>query len=351
MKPGTRAGRAVVLAPLLLLGAAACAQTRALSGSRVPGSIEREYPVGSVEPLGFASDLDISSSDTLSASRIGFGGLSSDVFQYPMGTILEKAFKDYFVPSLFSAPFEGEVASAFRVEVNLKRSNVALQGGTANANVSLEVRILGPEFKEELFRETFQGNGSSSFDGTTVPEAIWEAAFDAAQEALFLASQDPRLSNYRGEEPLYEFQEDGPSWVVGVLPFEAAEKKAGLDDNTTSLISGKVFDDLARRADRITVLEQARLESLMDEQRFQQSGFTQDVVAQMGQALGARFMIFGEVSYHANQYTITFRMVDVESRRILASPTKFSPKAAPRQLLRLTRSAVNELLRRLDGMP
>ncbi len=337
-------GPALVLVVLMV---GACATTQSLSGGHTPSSIADDYRVGAVEPLGFAADLDISARDTLSASDPGV--LSSRVYQYPMREILEGAFGDYFVPSLFSVPFEGEVAAAFRVEVTLKRSSIDLRGQTANASLTVEVRILGPEFKEELYREQIRTSASSPFDGRSVPDAIWEAVYDAAQEALFQAAQDPRLANYRLEEPLYELANEGPSWVIGVLPFEAAERKAGLDRNTTSLISGKVFDDLAR-TDRITVLEQERLESLMDEQRFQQSGFTQDVVAQLGKALGARFMIFGEVSYHANQYTITFRMVDVETRRILASPTKFTPKAAPRQLLRLTRSAVNELLERLDGM-
>jgi TolB-like protein len=343
----TTGGLVRVLVPLLALPLA-CVTTTTLENTGPPASVVDRYPLGSVSPLGFAADLDVRARPSSSASNQGLFG--SEVFEYPMRSILDSAFGDYFVPSLFSAPFEGNVASAFRVEARLESALIQLDEDSAGANVKLEVSIFGPEFNEELYRVTVLGEANSAFDGTSTPDAIWEATFAAAREALRGAATEPRLAGYLAEEPLHEFQSDGPKWDIGVLRFETASQKQGLDGSTASIIWSKVLDDLAQRSNRITVLELEQTKILMREKQYQEAGFAREIVAKLGASIGARFMIFGTVAYQANQYTITFRMVDVETREVLASPVEHSPKASPRQLERVTRKAVNTLLERLDGM-
>lgn len=68
------------------------------------------------------------------------------------------------------------------------------------------------------------------------------------------------------------------------------------------------------------VLERNEMEAILEEQRFQMSGcVTSECIVDVGEILGAEFMIAGSISHIGNLYTISLRMIEVESSNIVNS--------------------------------
>jgi len=77
---------------------------------------------------------------------------------------------------------------------------------------------------------------------------------------------------------------------------------------------------------RFNVLEQSSMEAILQEQAFQKSGCTTaECAVEVGKLLNMRFMVFGDVTFLGNpqtgqgEYTVSVRVVDVESRKIVAN--------------------------------
>src|SRR5262245_52279840 len=112
------------------LGFCGCTSARALEDNGMPASIRDQYPPRVSGRLDFAADLQVSAAETASASLSHYG-VQSDVYPYPLKSMLKEVFSSYFVPSLFSQPFEGQVESAFRVEVRASSCRMTIQGERA----------------------------------------------------------------------------------------------------------------------------------------------------------------------------------------------------------------------------
>lgn len=77
---------------------------------------------------------------------------------------------------------------------------------------------------------------------------------------------------------------------------------------------------------RFNVLEQSSMEAILQEQAFQKSGCTTaECAVEIGKLLNMKFMVFGDVTFLGNkstgvgEYTVSVRVVDVETRKIVAN--------------------------------
>ena len=99
---------------------------------------------------------------------------------------------------------------------------------------------------------------------------------------------------------------------IAVLELSGTTSKSELitltDKLTNELIKTKKF----------SVIERAQMEEILREQGFQQTGCTDgDCAVEVGQLLGAEQMVAGSIGKVGKVYTITLRLLDVRTGRII----------------------------------
>lgn len=91
-------------------------------------------------------------------------------------------------------------------------------------------------------------------------------------------------------------------------------------------------------------LERGRIAEILDEQKFQASGCTeQDCVVEMGQLLGARKMVAGSISRVGDTYSLALNVIDIETGLVDKSVSEICPGCKEGQLYQLADNAVRAL--------
>ena len=92
----------------------------------------------------------------------------------------------------------------------------------------------------------------------------------------------------------------------------------GISQTEAVALTNRLRNELFRQ-EKFDVVERSMMESILNEQNFQLSGCTStECLIEVGQLLGAQNMLGGSISKVGNVYTVSARMVDVESGRLLA---------------------------------
>lgn len=92
---------------------------------------------------------------------------------------------------------------------------------------------------------------------------------------------------------------------------------AGLDKSTVSIISDRLRTELFNTG-KFTVIERNQMEEILKEQGFQQSGCTNnDCAVEIGQLLGVKYMFAGKIGKVGKTFTLSIRMIDVQTGKIL----------------------------------
>lgn len=154
------------------------------------------------------------------------------------------------------------------------------------------------------------------------------------------------------------------SFLVAALPpllsaesstSKAAAPTAAVWDLTN--LTGKTLsdEDLAAITQHIRVkvfnimpgyrwLERGRIGEILEEQKFQASGCTeQSCVVEMGQLLGARKMVSGSISRVGDTYNMALNVIDIETSLVDKSVSEVCPGCRDGQLFQLAESAVRAL--------
>lgn len=91
-------------------------------------------------------------------------------------------------------------------------------------------------------------------------------------------------------------------------------------------------------------LERGRIGEILDEQKFQASGCTeQSCVVEMGQLLGARKMVAGSISRVGETYNMALNVIDIETGLVDKSVSEVCPGCKDGQLFQLAENAVRAL--------
>lgn len=94
---------------------------------------------------------------------------------------------------------------------------------------------------------------------------------------------------------------------------------AGVEKSTASIISDRVRSELFNTG-KFTVIERNQMEEILKEQGFQQSGCTNnDCAVEIGQLLGVNYMFAGKIGKIGKTYTLSLRMIDVQTGKILTT--------------------------------
>ncbi len=119
--------------------------------------------------------------------------------------------------------------------------------------------------------------------------------------------------------PLFATQ---PKISVAVLPLEVH----GIQEDITITLTDRLRSELLQ-TNAFDVMERERMEEILAEQGFQQSGACRDeeCVVEAGRLLGISHMVAGSLGAIGSMFTLTLRLIDVETGRILLTATDDIP--------------------------
>lgn len=109
------------------------------------------------------------------------------------------------------------------------------------------------------------------------------------------------------------FAQTPPSIAVTDLDAE------GLDQSEVKVLSEQLRYELSQ-TNSFSIVERSRMEDILREQGFQQSGCTSDACAvEMGQLLGVSYMVTGTVGKAGDYTIVNARIVDVGSAKVIVN--------------------------------
>ncbi len=97
-------------------------------------------------------------------------------------------------------------------------------------------------------------------------------------------------------------------------------KGVGIPENEAIVISERLVECLLQLGDYV-VVERSQMKTILKEQGFQLTGAcdTKECAVEVGQLIGAERMVGGSVGKVGNVYTLSVRMFEVETGRIMAA--------------------------------
>lgn len=153
-------------------------------------------------PMGLSIDapdnMPVARSDweaTMSSYSIG-----NRVVNYPLRMVVEQVFTEG-IKSNFRLSKPGEI-SPYKIEISVLKSALRRTGGNVQYNLEV-VAVLNDRYGEKVFGRTLTASAQSSYDGYTVPNAVWQGAQSICEQVLGLIGGDTRtLALLKKAEPV-----------------------------------------------------------------------------------------------------------------------------------------------------
>ena len=102
--------------------------------------------------------------------------------------------------------------------------------------------------------------------------------------------------------------------VIAVFEFE----NNGLDPREVRQLSTRLESEMVKLGD-FKVVERAKIDDIFKEQKLQISGNVEETLVDVGKLLGANQIILGRIGKIGNVFTLSAKLVDVESGELLTS--------------------------------
>ena len=105
--------------------------------------------------------------------------------------------------------------------------------------------------------------------------------------------------------------------TVAVFEFE----NNGLDKSAVRIITERMQSEFVK-AGGYKVVERSKIDNILKEQKFQNSGCVDECLIEIGKMVGAKEALIGSVGKLGNLFTITARLVDVSTGCNIFRPLK-----------------------------
>ncbi len=113
------------------------------------------------------------------------------------------------------------------------------------------------------------------------------------------------------QEPLIQY---GERKRVAVISFDSPGLEENVARTATYLLESKLGN-----SPLVELVERNQIKNVLDELQYQQSGLTADNAVEIGQHLGAKYIIIGSINKLGNLIIITTKLVNVETTQIEGS--------------------------------
>ena len=153
-------------------------------------------------------------------------------------------------------------------------------------------------------------DGEGFYDGEKIIFLDYNYEFEKAYNAQFEAE-----AKAKDEElpPLLETLTN-----IAVIEFSAK----GVSSFEASALTDELEVQIVSLSKSITVIERGRMEEIVKEQGFQQSGcITSECAVQVGQLLGADNVVIGSIIKLGSTYSVTAKIVSIETGSIIRTAT------------------------------
>ena len=132
--------------------------------------------------------------------------------------------------------------------------------------------------------------------------------------------------------------------TIAVLDFEGK----GVSQSETSTLTDRLRDEMFKTGVYI-VLERGKMDEVLKEQGFQQTGcVTSECAVEVGNMLGVQQMIGGSIGKVGNIYTVSARVIDVQTGEVLKSTNHDHIGDIGQLLLKGMKTVVQQLI---SGIP
>ena len=128
--------------------------------------------------------------------------------------------------------------------------------------------------------------------------------------------------------------------TIAVLEFEGK----GVSQSETSTLTDRLRDEMFNTGLYI-VLERGKMDEVLKEQGFQQSGcVTSECAVEVGNMLGVQQMIGGSIGKVGSIYTVSARVIDVQTGEVLKSANYDHIGDIGQLLIKGMKEVVNQLI-------
>ena len=121
----------------------------------------------------------------------------------------------------------------------------------------------------------------------------------------------------------------GQNITIAVFDFE----NNGLETNEVRQLSTRLESELVKLGD-FKVVERTKIDEVLKEQKLQMSGCAEECLIDVGEILGANQIILGSIGKIGGLYTLSAKLVDVESGELLMA-SDFDAENGLRELLQI----------------
>lgn len=111
----------------------------------------------------------------------------------------------------------------------------------------------------------------------------------------------------------------GEKVSIAVVPFDCKSddlKQRNIGLGMSELITGSL---VKYEGNIFTVIERGQLEKILNEQKLLLSGFTEENTGKIGELLGSKYIVSGNIEKRGDNYRVNCRLISSESGKVLAS--------------------------------
>ena len=128
--------------------------------------------------------------------------------------------------------------------------------------------------------------------------------------------------------------------TIAVLDFDGD----GVSQSETRTLTNRLRDEMFKTGAYI-VLERGKMDEVLKEQGFQQTGcVTSECAVEVGNMLGVQQMIGGSIGKVGNMYTVSARIIDVGTGEVLKSANYDHIRDIGQLLIKCMKEVVNQLI-------
>jgi len=150
-----------------------------------------------------------------------------------------------------------------------------------------------------------------------------------------LAAGSPSRAAARDNPAAEERESTAAVWDLANL------SRSTLSDDTIAALTQHIRVKVFNTMPDYRWLERGRMKEVLDEQKFQTSGCTdQSCAVELGQLLGARKMVTGSVSKTGGTYNLTLSVIDIETGLVDKSASEICPDCTEGELYKLAEKTV-----------
>ena len=268
--------------------------------------------------------------------------VQKSVYQYDGKPLIEhvfqKAMRQRYLPASYGA------AGACVAAIKVHELRLAIKGSSATCTARI-LCMLRDYQGTIIFKKLFEAVKRSSFDGSSVPQAVGDAVVSTAKQFVLEISSDPIVANSMcGCQKSHRRARPQPreKHRIAVLPMSKDAKLEQIDEMFITAFAEMGRYEVLTASDRDQVIREHHwaIDEMVDPDEGQ--------AIELGKMLAARYLIIGSCGFLAGEVSINVRVIDGQTGQAIAAESAVAPHEA-RYLLNTVKLVAEKLSAKWDA--